>query len=497
MRKVPYTNMPSRHEGRFFRDMTAREALWLTCFVVPAMGLLAVQWLLPVAVIMIAVGIAGAKTFKDGKGIDYPRDWLEGAGIKARDNEVYDFDVPPERRRSEVIPFRVDNFPEVLSTIYHRPSDTDTAVVKFTGWEHVNDEPFDRHMAEQRLIEVLKTVIAQIDTELTFSVQQSHRPHDAKVWATRLNEHFLVDLDEEDPVDRRLHNTYTALFRRVEDGSPLYSSHITLSVTRPKQWRNISKHPENFDVERELEHSPLMRAVTALVNGLYSVGYHGVEVVMGDEMQQFVFRGWNVLYLEQSKQGIKGVRLEDRPKSSSGIPFAWPLKIKIHPEHDLLETEGSYHRILLVDQHNIDKVLPGGLDELFMTHGLNRWVLVTTSATTVSTTLEYWMLAKRRDLKVAFNKQRFSGGMVEDERDRDARLADREKVDSLYRSRSRPIRWQTAIVISGTTPEMVDRVEASVQSVLRLLRIDTRVIKGRARMLRAFLKAMFGFRSRR
>jgi hypothetical protein len=365
----------------------------------------------------------------------------------------------------------------------------------------------DRHLAELRLGSVLKTVIAQIDGDVTFGFQQSRRPHDALDWWDRTDEHFLKEHDPEDPVDVRQRELLGNVFARIQDGSPRYTQCFTIAVPRPKEWRNIAKDPGAFEVEKKLQYSPLKRALDALIEGLQTNGYSDVRLQTGEELRLHDFRQWNVTYLEQEKDRLLrtlrgeddpgGYRLDDRPRGSNGKPISWPLFIKVDPERNLVQTEKGHHRILMVDRHNRSKVLPGGLDKLFLDHRLHEWVCVSTSVTTVSKSLEYLLLEQRRNIKQAIIRYRFKGGRIEDEKSRDEAMEDAEKVDSLYRSGSRPIRRQTAIIISASSPERVDEVELAVKAVLRNLQIDTKVLHGRARMVRMFLKAIIGFRSKR
>ena len=124
--------------------------------------------------------------------------------------------------------------------------------------------------------------------------------------------------------------------------------------------------------------------------------------------------------------------------------------------------------------------------------GNKRWVSMTVPYVTVSKGLESWLLKQSRDLTVAYQNERYKGGMIEDAESRDRRRATVDKVDAIYLSGSKPIRSNRYFIVSGSSMQQLEEAQRHLVAKLRRRQIRVEPVRGRARMLRAFLAASLG-----
>lgn len=477
-----YTNLPEYRESRPIRDLSWSQGIWFACWALPGLAFLLSRAAIP-GFMFVGIGILGAWPFMWGSGLTYPRDWRQGWKIKRNEGHIYNKSAGG-KLTNPVIDLELSQFWDILGTIYNPKTDADTIVVRTKGWIHANDGLIDRQNYEARVTAVLKTVISQTDTDLEFSMLNGQRPFDPSSWAADTEQNFLhADvLGQIDEVSARLFNNVNLAFNGAAMNGADPIGCFTITVKRPKEWRNIARKPEKF-TQKQLINSPLMRVLSAMTTGLTTAGFRKVEILDIEELKKFVFKSHNVRYVR--------ALLEGNPQSFTNETSPWPQE-GINVQKNILITDDSFHRVLMVTGFGIRKILPGGLHRLYTGH--LPWVVVSFCSYTVSKSIEQWILAKKRDLTVAWNKERYKGGMIVDRQERDKRAAAVDKVDRIYLSASKPIRFNVYLVISGTSIEEVDASEEALKAKLRELRIRTIPVKGRARILRAFLAATLGLR---
>lgn len=510
-----YTTLADSRQSRFLRDMTPTLAIWFGAWCIPAFtGLFFAQSLVQCAVFLL-IGYIGARWYKWGPGIYYPRDWWRGWWIKRNNGRLYigdpadepDNGESPQDVASQTIPrdktanrrFRMKqgqqaitldptNFLGIVGSLHDPESDVDTVYVRTHGWKHVNDGVVQRHDADLRLLNVLKNVIAQLPGDIGFCSLTCPRPFDPEPLSQDLKQNFLREevvhaTSDDDPTEYRLQTHINALLLKAGMSGREYFGLYALSVRRPQSWQAFAKNPSEFTKKHLLE-SPLMYVLDTLVDGLKAEGFQDVHIFNREELYDFIFRTWNVSYIEQVLVGRKSAKRKpgDNP---------WPRhSIVVDGPNRVIKIDDSYHRVLVTTHYGIRRVLAGGFHELMT--GNKRWVSMSVPYVTVSKGLESWLLKQSRDLTVAYQNERYKGGMIEDAESRDRRRATVDKVDAIYLSGSKPIRSNRYFIVSGSSMQQLEEAQRHLVAKLRRRQIRVEPVRGRARMLRAFLAASLG-----
>ncbi|MCA9325818.1 hypothetical protein KDA23_07235 [Candidatus Saccharibacteria bacterium] len=488
---VVYTHLPARREARPIRDASPGQILWLLCTGLPAVAMLVIHWYVYGLGLLVISGVGYWPWFW-GPGYYYPLDWFDGFRIKLHKNTVYSGVESSGRRRRRnriVIDLRIDDFFSVLGTVYNAKRHTDTIWFKVKGWRHANDDVEDMFAALQRLNDVIKQVIAVVGGDISYQFLNNQRPWDSIPMHEDLDEKFLhedvvaADPDKEDTVDARGQALIDKVFDvvSVRGADPLAC--FMLTVKRPHSWRKFDNAAGRGKFTSEhLNRSPMMRVMKAMEYGLNRAGFTGVDIMDYPTLRRSTRRSWDINYAAAKAAGID---VDDKASS------VWATEgIKIHPKSKILEMDGSYHRVYMVKGFRKRKVLPGGLYPLFVNNP--EWVTISTPSYTVSRSLEEFFLKKIRNVRNALERERYEGGMIEDLEDIEARLEASAQVDRLYLSGSSPVRFGPIIVCSATSIEELLLTEEEMLAKCRLMKISVTGVRGRVRILRAFLSATLG-----
>lgn len=493
--KALYTTLSEHRQSHFLRDMTPTLAVWFGAWLIPALsGLLVVRSIWQF-LLFLGIGYLGARRYRWGPGIYYPRDWWRGWQIKRQKGIVFsseDADDAPGKKRlrlrhgQQAITLEPTDFLGVLASLYDPESRIDTVYVRVRGWSHVNNDVFGRHAADLRVVSVLKNVIAQLAGDIGICHLTCPRPFDPKEIYEDLRDNLLrpevVNATEGDGVDFELQRHTNALLMNSTRRGREYFGLYALSVRRPAGWQAFARDPEKFSRD-DLLNSPLKYVLDTLVDGLRSEGFYGVSIFDREELYDFIFRTWNVKYMEAVLAG------KDARRKPGANP--WPERqIVIDGPRQLVIIDGNYHRVLVTTRYGIQRVIAGGFYELMT--GNKPWVTMAAPVVTVSKGMEFWLLKQKRDLTVAYQKERYKGGMIQDRESRDRRQATVDRVDAIYTSGSKPTRSNRYFVVSGSSLKQLEEAQRHLEAKLRRRQIRVVPVRGRARILRAFLAAMLG-----
>lgn len=490
--KQLYTTLPEFRQSHFLRDMTPTLAAWFVAWMIPALTGLLISQSIVQFLFFIGVGYVGGRRYRWGAGITYPLDWFHGWRIKLKKGVVFNAEASSKgslkiNRGGKAISLTSTDFLGVIASVYNPETRVDTVYLRVRGWKSINDSVFDRHNADLRVLRVLKNAISQLADDIGITSITCPRPYNPLSLQEDLQENFLsdevVNAKPGDGVAYKLQRHINEVMnQQALTGREFYGLYA-LSVKRPASWQEFVRRPEKFTSD-DLRNSPLMRVLSTMAEGLASEGFHEVSIFKREELDEFIFKTWNVKFLQDFFAG------ESNALRNPG-ENPWPRdKIIVDGANKVIVIDGNYHRVLVTTRYGIRRVIAGGFQDLMT--GNKPWVTMSVPYVTRPKGLESWVLKQQRDLISAIQRERYKGGMIEDRESRDQRQATVDRVDAIYVSGTKPTRSNRFFVVSGPTMQQLEDAQHHLETKLRRKQIRVVPVRGRARMMRAFLAASLG-----
>ncbi|MFZ2494498.1 MAG: hypothetical protein WAW60_01835 [Candidatus Saccharimonadales bacterium] len=482
-----YKRLPERVKTHYLRDMTFEQgfylARWLLLMVVcTAFGF---AWLgLP----LFLIGIYRAKPTPWGTRYFLAKEKRSDTHIRRNNYVVSDPTKPPEHKANRQIPLRVYDFGQYPGTVYNSVRGTDTVLFRVRGRAGAFGSLHDRARFESDVDEVVKSVIAETGGNIEYAHLNGSRPVDIAPRKHKLmygDKPFLHSTVREPQVDVDrwlLEQVAESIETEItQDVEPTY--YLSVTVPRPFSWAKYNMAVNGARPEL-IPGSLLDRIAKSMMAGLQSVGYQGVSVLSGPEIHRYVFRTWNMTY------AFEQLTHSELAYDPSGLE--WPTE-GMWAYENYIQTNDSYHAVLIVTRFQSNAVLPGGLRAL-LDAPIN-WLCTAMCSSVVSPTVENFVLEKSARIQIARAHSKFGPTGALTQKDRDIVSAPVEEHDELYFSRSRPVRFSIPIVISATSKEQLDRNIESVMTILRQLKMVAVRVEGPTRLLRIFVAATLGLRT--
>ncbi len=479
-----HKRLPERVKTHFVRDATLEQALYLMRWVIPAV-IVVMFGLLPVSLILFLFGCWRALPTTWGTRYFLAAEKRSDRKIRRNGNVVFD----PERPKvNRLVPFRVYDFTR-FGTMYNPRRGTDTVYFRMRGRTGAFGTYADRDAFETSAANLVKSIISQVGHNIDYAFINGGRPVDItpvrEMMITRKGRPYLSDavLDPRTPKHIWLRQQCDELVAMElnEDADPEYF--VTVTVPRPNSWMKYNMG-ETGAREDLIPGSLLERVVNTLVPGLQSVGYQGVSVLSGPELHRFVFRTWNVTYTH--------AMIEDPSQAYSINKLEWPTA-GMWAFEDYLQTEDSFHTVLIITGFRSNLIEPGGLWPLL--GAPVRWCRTAMCSSTLSPTVESFVLEKAGQIQIARAKTKFGAGGARTLKDQDRINAPIQEHNELYLSRSRAVRFSAPIVVSATSLEELTKQVEQMMGILRELNIVAQRVEGPTRLLRIFFAASLGLRA--
>lgn len=477
-----YNRLPEAAKTHIIRDATFQQGIYLAMWFIPAL-LLFPFGLAPVSAVLMIYGVYGAWPTMWGPRYLVRRDKRSDRRIRRRNHVAFD---PHARGKAAkwnyLIPFRLYDF-GTIGTIYNFVRNTDTIIIRVSGREGIFADVEDRYAYEQQIIEVLKTTISQVASNIVFSLINGRRPYDNARLADNMVTRFLHAsvLNPLTEIDKWLREQHDENVANTERYGAMKVSCFALTVPRPREWRKYKMATRGANPAL-IPGSDIDRLIQSIVPGLENAGYLGVEVLGAAQLHELAFKTWNLAYVTR--------RVIDAAEDYHPDKLEWPTRIIAHDEW--LDIEGSAHAVFLAKRFRSNMILPGGLIGLLT---IRAWVYVSACSLTISPTLEAWILDRSTRFREAFSKTSNPDGTYENVKDIDRREAPRVAFNLLYFSRSKAIRLSDPFVVSGINKAQLDENIKVMEAKLREERIEAIRVDSPTRLLRIFFAATLGLRT--
>lgn len=499
-----YTNrLPKNRKNRPIRDSTSPQWVCLICAAILTVPFFFFGKTIT-GLLVFVLGIFGAWGFPRGPGFMYPVFWFRKIKNRIQKGQAY----KGEQSRS-VFPFRVFDFVGRFGTLYNKQRKTDRVYFMLGGYNAAFADVPDRYDADTAVNEAVKAAISQTMYDIGYGWIAGERPYDPTSWAMKVDKYMIhgdyhaendgdimtqlrqqdrqafMDymrkvLDGEDGIELTPEQSTTVLYDELEErwenvseDSSTYFRIVYLNIRRPSEWRKITKHPDRFNAEG-LSNSTLVKVFTALEDRLRRSGFKTVQLMSYDDVREFIFRMGNVHTVMQAEVAGRPFHLKDN-LLPNGQSTPWAIDDVRIDENQLLVIDGNYHAILRTKRFGRDFVLPGGLTYLLT--GNPTWTMTLFSADTKSSRFDTTLLRVGEKFRKGFQRT-FSPGTTTEQQQRDLEFEAAEEVNEIYRSRSKPIRFNHSRMVSATTPEGALAALAQLESILRRDGIAYQRVKG-------------------
>lgn len=524
---IPTRDLDERMEQRL-HVVEPGQWRWAGCIIAIVGALVYVGQVWP-ALAVAALGYAGFHRFSDGPGYKIAGDTIvsrwrrirrRGQMLKpTRVSRGKNNQAPPQpkKRGRPPIPLKVLALPLPkegydFGTIHNIPAGTDTARVSGRGWRGVALDFQDRYNAENMLVDCVRQAVQQYDGSVGVSMAYMSRPLNierSRDWEIQNLQNAVIDVSEESYANPQgAVQLFAANNRQLEVIKQAYGrdviSTIGLTVPRPTSWPK----DETKLTPKRIEVSPIVRMTKILEEGMARNGVDQAEILDFIDLKAYIRMAWDIAGIAKWYSHVANMAAAERLASLEPVENDAPPKLgeetineepwpvfELQAGPNYLATDGTFHRVLRVVKQR-RKVLPGDFAELFFADvgpADQTGLTIGLSGQTVAADAELRWLNKgivlREGIRRAQNgKKDLYESMAK--RERRERLVKRQ--DRIYLGGSQALAYNTYLVVSATSLELLDTAEDAVLAHCRGIGIRVKRVTMESRQVQAFFMVTLG-----
>ncbi|GAC1369952.1 MAG: hypothetical protein NVSMB39_2320 [Candidatus Saccharimonadales bacterium] len=400
-----------------------------------------------------------------------------------------------------------------FGVIHNLPAGTDTARVSGRGWHGVALDFKDRYNAENVLVDCVRQAVQQYDGPVGVSMAYLSRPLNierSRDWELQNLQNAVIDVPEESYANPQTAvEVFAANNRQLEVIKQKLGRDVIMSfgltIPRPTGWPK----DETKLTARQIEVAPIVRLTKILEEGMARNGVDRAEILDFIDTKTYIRMAWDIAGIEQWYSRIANLataerlaildaevvdEVHTRTEAEIDADEPWPrLELRTGPNY--LAADGTFHRVLRVVKQR-HKVLPGDFTELFFANvgpADQTGLTIGLCGQTVSAQTEMRWLNRGIVWREGIRRAQDGGKDLYEsmaKRERRQRLVQRQ--DRIYLGGNQALAYNTYVVVSATSLELLETAEDAVLAHCRGVGIRVKRVTLESRQVQAFFMATLG-----